>query len=89
MFFFLILHRSLNNKGFNNSKTKKISNNFTEIINFLIKFLFKKKEMTSNLPFKFIDELFRYLNRSEPIALARLLKIKNEQYKNIYFKGLH
>ena len=44
--------------------------------------------MNNTLPFKFIDELFRYLNRNEPIGLARLLKIKNEQFRNVYFKGI-
>ena len=44
--------------------------------------------MNNTLPFKFIDELFRYLNRNEPIGLAHLLKIKNEQFRNVYFKGI-
>ena len=40
----------------------------------------------SNLAFKLIDELIRHLNRSDAISLGRILKIKNEQYKNVYFK---
>lgn len=43
-----------------------------------------KKKMT--LPIRFIDELFKYLNKCDPIPLARLLNFKNQQYKDIYFK---
>lgn len=53
-----------------------------------LSFFFLFFRMNNTLPFKFIDELFRYLNRNDPIGLARLLKIKNEQFRNVYFKGI-
>ena len=40
----------------------------------------------NNLTFKFIDDLFNQLNRGDAVALGRLLKIKNERYRKIYFK---
>jgi hypothetical protein len=43
--------------------------------------------MSNNLATKFINELFRNLSQSEPIALARLLKVKNQQFKSVYFRG--
>lgn len=40
----------------------------------------------NNLAIRFIDEVFRYLSRTDAISLAKLLCIKNEHYRNLYFK---
>ena len=42
--------------------------------------------MNQNLSLKFIDELLRYLNRSDAISIGKLLKLKNEKYREVYFK---
>ncbi len=34
---------------------------------------------------KFIDEIFRHLSRNDAISLGTLLKIKNPQYKKVFF----
>ena len=42
--------------------------------------------MNQNLSLKFIDELLRYLNRNDAISIGKLLKLKNEKYREVYFK---
>ena len=40
----------------------------------------------SNLPNRFVDEFFRHLSRKDATSLARLLNLKNEQFKTVYFR---
>jgi len=42
--------------------------------------------MSNNLPNKFIDELLRYLNRADAVNIGKTIALKNEKYKDIYFK---
>lgn len=40
----------------------------------------------ANLSYKFIDELLRFLDRSDAVSVSKLMKIKNEKYLTVYFK---
>jgi hypothetical protein len=40
----------------------------------------------SNLANRFIDETFRLLARKDVISLATIMNIKNEQYRDLYFR---
>jgi hypothetical protein len=40
----------------------------------------------SNLSYRFIDELLRFLDRSDALSISKLLKVKNERYLSVYFK---
>jgi hypothetical protein len=42
--------------------------------------------MNFNLSHKFIDELLRGLSKNDPILVAKLINIKNQKYKELYFK---
>lgn len=40
----------------------------------------------ANLSYRFIDELLRFLDRSDAVSVSKLMKIKNEKYLTVYFK---
>jgi hypothetical protein len=42
--------------------------------------------MSSNLANRFIDDFFRHLGKKDVLSLAKLLNIKNEQYRELYFR---
>lgn len=43
--------------------------------------------MTNNkLSYKFIDDLLYHLNNSDAVAIGKLIKLKNEKYRDVYFK---
>lgn len=40
----------------------------------------------ANLSYRFIDELLRFLDRSDAVSVSKLMKIKNDRYLTVYFK---
>lgn len=42
--------------------------------------------MSNNLPNKFIDEFLRNLNRGDAVSIGKTIALKNEKYKDVYFK---
>jgi len=40
----------------------------------------------NSLPYKFIDDLLRRLNDSDATGVGKLLSLKNEKYRDVYFK---
>ena len=39
-----------------------------------------------SLATRFVDELVRQLNRSDAVAIGKLIKLKNDRYLDVYFK---